>query len=72
MAVTFDLEIFKGIFRKPIIFLIIWMVENANQTLLMFDFVNLFSRKIRGFEILSISLKIKFRLFYPTDYMIMF
>ena len=45
------------------IFLIVSMVENANQTFLMFDFVHLFSWKIRGSEILSIT----FRHCYSTD-----
>ena len=49
-------------FWKPVIFLIIWMVENANQTLLLFDFVHLFSWKIRDLKFLSILLKNKFRL----------
>ena len=44
------------------------MVENANQTFLMFDLVHLFFWKIRSSKILPILQKIKFHHFYPTDY----
>ena len=69
MALTFDLEKIEQfyIFIKPMIFLMFSMFENANQTFLMFDFVHLFSWKIRGSVILSILQKIKFHHCCPTD-----
>ena len=68
MAVTFDQEKIEQ-FRKPMVYLIFSMVENANKTFfLRFHLVHFFPKKSPALQFIYFYKKHIFRHCYPTVY----